>query len=153
MSQRPAVLGGCCDLRGEHTQAEIAERLGWSESKVKQYSALLGKVVTGVLELAQSHQEGRVTSEVTSVTFSEYWFRTSGRRSSAGVVALPETFPEVSFKCHSGRRSLVGRLKFVANDLPDALFGRDGDRDRLRQRCDLVDGGFDTLVLGIAEEV
>ena len=66
------------DLRDDHTQAEIAKRLGWSESKVKQYSALLSRIVTDVLEFARSHQEGRVTDEVTSVTFTEYWFRTSG---------------------------------------------------------------------------
>lgn len=67
------------------TQAEIAEVLddgfeGWSEAKVKQYSALLGNVVTEVLELARSHQRGRVTDEVTSVTFNftEGWFRNSG---------------------------------------------------------------------------
>jgi len=66
------------DLRDEHTQAEIAERLGWSESKVHQHSRLLNEILTDVLELAKSHQDGRVTSEVTSVTFTEYWFRTSG---------------------------------------------------------------------------
>jgi len=66
------------DLRDEHTQAEIAERLGWSESKVHQYSRLLNEVLTGVLELAKSHQEGRVSEDLTSVRFSEYWFRTSG---------------------------------------------------------------------------
>jgi len=66
------------DLREQETQAEIAERLGWSKSKVKQYSALLNNVVTDVLQLARAHQDGRVTDEVTSVTFSEYWFRTSG---------------------------------------------------------------------------
>jgi DNA modification methylase len=81
------------DLRDEHTQAEIAERLGWSESKVKQYSALLSKIVTDVLELACSHQNGRVTSEVTSVTFTEGWFRTSGlynlNRDGVEQYALP----------------------------------------------------------------
>jgi DNA modification methylase len=66
------------DLRDEHTQAEIAERLDWSESKVHQYSRLLNEVLTGVLELAKSHQEGRVSEDLTSVRFSEYWFRTSG---------------------------------------------------------------------------
>jgi len=66
------------DLREDETQAEIAERLAWSESKVKNYSALLNKIVTPVLDLARSHQSGRVTSEVTSVTFTEGWFRTSG---------------------------------------------------------------------------
>jgi hypothetical protein len=67
-------------LRDEHTQSEIGEKLGWSESKVKNHSALLSKVVTGVLETARRHQEGRVTGEVTDVTFpfTEGWFRNSG---------------------------------------------------------------------------
>ena len=59
----------------------MAEKLGVTQqlvSKVKNYSALLSKTVTDVLELARSHQDGRVTSEVTSVTFTEGWFRTSG---------------------------------------------------------------------------
>ena len=46
------------DLRDEHTQAEIAERLEWSESKVHQYSRLLNEILTDVVELAKSHQEG-----------------------------------------------------------------------------------------------
>lgn len=68
-----------------HTQKEIAEILSdgqeeWSESKVKQYSALLNNVVTDVLDTAREHQEGRVTDEVTDVTFefTEWWFRNSG---------------------------------------------------------------------------
>jgi DNA modification methylase/anti-sigma28 factor (negative regulator of flagellin synthesis) len=66
------------ELRDDHTQAEIAERLGWGESKVKDYSALLGKIVARVLGIAKQHQDGRATAEVASATFSEYWFRTSG---------------------------------------------------------------------------
>lgn len=67
-------------LRDSHTQAEIGDKLGWSESKVKNHSALLTKTVTEVLEKARSNQEGRVTSEVTNVTFNftEGWFRNSG---------------------------------------------------------------------------
>lgn len=62
------------------TQQQIEERIGWSESKVKQYSVLLSSVVTEVLNLARQHQKGRVTDEVTTVTFdfTEWWFRTSG---------------------------------------------------------------------------
>jgi len=54
--------------------------VGWSESKVKQYSALLSSIVTDVLILAKAHQAGRVTEKVTPVTFNftEYWFRSSG---------------------------------------------------------------------------
>jgi len=62
------------------TQKEIAGVLGWSVSKVKQYSALLSNVVTDVLEFCKKHQEGRVTDKVTMVTFNftERWFRDSG---------------------------------------------------------------------------
>lgn len=59
-------------------RVEIGEKLGWSTSKVKQHSALLGNVVTKTLEIARNHQEGRVTDEVTTVTFTERWFRDSG---------------------------------------------------------------------------
>ena len=66
------------DLRDEHTQAEIAERLGWSRKKVADYSRLLNKIVPQVLEKARLHQNGRGTADVPSGTFSEGWFRTSG---------------------------------------------------------------------------
>ena len=66
------------DLRDDHTQAEIAERLGWSESKVHQYSRLLNEILTEVLDLAKSRQKGRVRTDLTSVRFTEGWFRTSG---------------------------------------------------------------------------
>ena len=66
-------------LRAEGlTQAEIGEKIGWTESKVKQYSALLNSIVTDVLGLAKKHQTGRVTEKVTNVTFTEGWFRDSG---------------------------------------------------------------------------
>jgi hypothetical protein len=66
------------DLREDETQAEIAERLGWSESKVNQYSRLLNEILTEVLNLAKSRQKGRVRSNLTTVRFTEGWFRTSG---------------------------------------------------------------------------
>jgi len=65
------------DLREEETQAEIAERLGWSRSKVASYSRLLNNVVSEVLEFARSRQSGRVTADVSSETFTEAWFRQS----------------------------------------------------------------------------
>jgi len=81
------------DLRGEHTQAEIAERLGWSRDKVAKHSQLLNEIVTDVLVLARGHQSGRVTGNVTNVTFTEYWFRTSGlyelNRDGVDEYALP----------------------------------------------------------------
>lgn len=73
-------LGIIKQLREEGlTQKEIGEKIGWSESQIKQYSMLLNKIVTQVLDLSKNHQEGRVTEKVTQVTFnfSEYWFRTS----------------------------------------------------------------------------
>jgi site-specific DNA-methyltransferase (adenine-specific) len=66
------------DLRDEHTQAEIAERLGWSRKQVGDYSRLLSNVVPSVLDLARKHQEGRGTTNVPSGTFTEGWFRNSG---------------------------------------------------------------------------
>ena len=65
-------------LRDDHTQEEIAERLGWSESKVKNHSRLINNTVTEVLDFARNRQSGRVTDEVTNVTFTEGWFRNSG---------------------------------------------------------------------------
>lgn len=67
------------ELRDGHTQAEIGEKIGWSRSKVSQYTTLLGNVATEVLELAREHQEGRVAEDATVVAdFSERWFRDSG---------------------------------------------------------------------------
>jgi hypothetical protein len=61
-----------------HTQAEIGEKLGWSRSKVSQYTTLLSNVATQVLEIGRSHQNGRVADSATSVAkFSEGWFRKS----------------------------------------------------------------------------
>lgn len=62
------------------TQAEIGDKLGWGESKVKSHSALLSNIVSPVLNLAREHQKGRETSGVSGETFdfTEYWFRTSG---------------------------------------------------------------------------
>jgi len=59
------------DLRDDHTQAEIADKLNWSTSKVENYSALLNQILTEVLNLAESHQSGRVSSDLTSVRFTE----------------------------------------------------------------------------------
>lgn len=51
------------------TQATIGDMIGWEESTIKQYGALLKSIVTQVLELAKKHQKGRVTEKVTNVTF------------------------------------------------------------------------------------
>ena len=62
------------------TQQEIADKIGWSVNKVKQYFVLLNEIVTRVLDKAKLHQKGRVTVEVTNATFNftEGWFRNSG---------------------------------------------------------------------------
>ena len=68
-------------LRSEgKTQKEIAEILGWSREKVAHHVRLLDKVVTEVLDFCKSRQNGRVTEDVTTVTFNftERWFRESG---------------------------------------------------------------------------
>ena len=63
-----------------YTQQMIADRIGWSVNKVKQYFVLLNEIVTQVFDKAKSRQKGRVTEEVTNVTFNftEGWFRNSG---------------------------------------------------------------------------
>jgi len=44
------------------------KKIGWSESKVKQYGSILAGIVTENLEFAKKHQTGRVTDKVTDVT-------------------------------------------------------------------------------------
>lgn len=82
------------DLRDEQTQAEIAERLGWSRSKVAKYSSLLNEIVPEVRSLARSRQEGRVTENVPTGTFTEGWFRKSGlydlNRDGIDEYAMPD---------------------------------------------------------------
>jgi len=38
----------------------------------------MSKILTGVLDLARRYQDGRVSGQITSVSFSENWFRTGG---------------------------------------------------------------------------
>ncbi len=61
------------------TIKEISVHLGWSESKVMQYSALISNL-TQILYKCKIHQKGRVREELTNATFdfTEGWFRTSG---------------------------------------------------------------------------
>ena len=51
------------------TQKEIGEKIGWSKSKVNQYSALLKNITYNVLDLAKKQQKGRVSEKLTSVSF------------------------------------------------------------------------------------
>ena len=48
---------------------EIAIHLSWSDSKVMQYSALLNNL-TNLFEICKQHQEGRVSENLTTVTFN-----------------------------------------------------------------------------------
>ncbi len=57
------------------TQEAVGAKLHWSREKVAQYIQVLDKVVTENLDLAKKHQEGRVTEDITIVTFTEGWFR------------------------------------------------------------------------------
>jgi hypothetical protein len=63
----------------EHPQAEIGEKLGWSRSKVNNYTTVIDTVDTEVRKLARKHQEGRVSPDDTTVSFNftEGWFRNS----------------------------------------------------------------------------
>ena len=62
------------------TQEEIAQIFSVSKEVIKQYSALLNKIVTQIIDLCKTIQNGRVTNKVTNVTynFTEGWFRNSG---------------------------------------------------------------------------
>ena len=54
--------------------------MGWSRDKVARYVQILNNIVTEVLDFAKQHQIGRVTNNVTNVSFNftEGWFRESG---------------------------------------------------------------------------
>jgi hypothetical protein len=65
-------------LREDHTQQEIADKMGWTRSTVADYGSLLKNVVAQVLEIAKTHEQGRATGDVATATFTEGWFRTSG---------------------------------------------------------------------------
>ena len=67
-------------LKEDFTHEEIGNIIGWSEAKVNQYSALINNILTPILNLAKEHQLGRVSDNLTIVSFdfSEGWFRTSG---------------------------------------------------------------------------
>ena len=62
------------------TQDEIAEILKIDRSYVPRFNNIVNKIVTQVLDKCKSIQAGRVTNNVTDVTFNftEGWFRNSG---------------------------------------------------------------------------
>lgn len=66
-------------LSKNYTQKEIGEKIGWSRSKVSQYTTLLKNVATETMCLAKNHQLGRVAESASKVAdFTERWFRDSG---------------------------------------------------------------------------
>lgn len=74
-------LGIISQLKEEGlTQEKIGTRIGMSEDMIKKYNKILSSIVTPVLDFAKQFQNGRVTKEVTNVTFNftEGWFRSSG---------------------------------------------------------------------------
>jgi len=60
------------------TQEQIGERIGWSRDLVARHYILINKIVPKILNIAKKHQTGRVTLDVTNVTFNftEGWFST-----------------------------------------------------------------------------
>ncbi len=63
------------------TQAVIGERIGWSREQVKNHAKVTDTIGTVILELAKTHQKGRVPLNGTNVptfNFTEGWFRGSG---------------------------------------------------------------------------
>ena len=52
------------------TQQGIADEIGWGRTNVANYIGVADKVVTQVLEKAKAIQSGRVTEDVTNVTFN-----------------------------------------------------------------------------------
>ena len=59
------------------TQQEIGNKIGWGRTKVANYLAVIDGIVTPIIKLTKTIQEGRVTTNVTFVTFNftESWFR------------------------------------------------------------------------------
>jgi hypothetical protein len=112
---------------------------------VQNYSALLSNILTGVLDLAREHQNGRVSEQITSVSFTENWFRTSG------LYDLKSQHPAVLDGCcdvikksesriiyrHRTRRSSTG----VVTGASDRLQIAEGVVDDFR--CWGVQVGFD----------
>ena len=62
------------------TQQQIGDVVGMSTSSIKNYDSILNRVVTNIIKQARLHQEGRVATKDTTVTynFTEGWFRNSG---------------------------------------------------------------------------
>ena len=63
-----------------YTQQEIADRIGWSRTKVANYSRITESIVRTVLKKAKKHQSGRLTDDVRNLTFNftEGWFSKNG---------------------------------------------------------------------------
>ena len=60
------------------SQVEIGRVIGMEESMMSRYVKLYESILPKVLDLAKSHQEGRVNHDLPNVNFTEGWFRDSG---------------------------------------------------------------------------
>lgn len=161
-------LGYIENLRDEHTQAQIAERLGWIRGKVNHHTRLLEQVDTEVVGLAREHQQGRVSSDDTVVSsFSEGWFRNSGlyELSDAEPYALPDeeepTHPQVRVmewfceekNCNPSTNAVSNKVEDIQDicgqleQLDEELNSGVEDETREELRDEIVQGGYteDTL--------
>ena len=64
-------------LKDDYTQEEIGEKIGWSRSKVCDYSNLLNNIDAQVLDIARKHQKDRASKIDAHATFNftEGWSR------------------------------------------------------------------------------
>jgi hypothetical protein len=62
------------------THKEIADKIGFSKSKVDDHSSLLKNIFANVLDFAKNHQKDRASGKLAnaSFNFTEGWFRSSG---------------------------------------------------------------------------
>jgi len=97
-------------LKDDYTQEEIGNKIGWSRSKVKKYSALLSNIkVPEVREISKKYQKDRGTNEVPNGTFNftERWFRDSGiyDLNKDNQLEFMEWFTKTK-KCKAGKRQV-----------------------------------------------
>jgi ParB-like chromosome segregation protein Spo0J len=57
-------------LKDDYTQEEIGEKIGWSRSKVCDYSNLLNNIDAQVLDIARKHQKDRASKIDAHATFN-----------------------------------------------------------------------------------
>jgi len=110
------------------TQQEIADTLGWSREKVRDYVAVFSKVGADILEIAKKYQEGRAPQNGTNApifNFTEGWFR------DVGIYELwlsCQTQEEIAAKLNLDQTVIsrklnmqMGRLSEMHNEPPESL--------------------------------